>query len=85
MRAPTHNDRLLAVGTSTQACTKRILATWSRASDGDKVQGARWYNDGELFITSLAAQTGRSIDAVAAVVAHQPCGSRPGMAAICEG
>jgi len=67
---PSHNDRLRAVGTSTQACTTRILAVWARATDGDKVHGARWYTDGELFVTSLAAQTGYSIDAVAAVVAH---------------
>jgi len=66
----THNDRLRAVGTSTQAATARIMAAWSRATDADKVHGARWYNDGELFVTSLAVQTGHPIDAVAAVVAH---------------
>jgi len=57
-------------GTSTRACVDRIVSTFNRATAADIEAGAQWYGEGENFIRSLAAQTGRDIETVAAVVAH---------------
>lgn len=57
-------------GTSTRACVDRIVATFKRATAADIEAGATWYGDGETFIRDLAAQTGRDVETVAAVVAH---------------
>lgn len=57
-------------GTTSRACVDRIVATYRRATEADREAGARWYGEGEVFCTSLAAQTGHSVETVAAVVAH---------------
>ncbi|MEU8327325.1 hypothetical protein [Micromonospora sp. NPDC048839] len=67
----THDQRLrLTAGTNIRATADRIVTTWNRATDTNKEAGARWYSEGEQFIDNLAAQTGRSRELVAAVVAH---------------
>lgn len=57
-------------GTSTRAMADRIVATFNRATPADIEAGAQWYGEGETFIRSLAAETGRDVETVAAVVAH---------------
>jgi hypothetical protein len=57
-------------GTTTAACVKRIVDTFNRATPADIESGAAWYGDGEIFVRSLAAETGHDVDTVAAVVAH---------------
>jgi hypothetical protein len=65
-----HNVRLGTVGESTRSVVRRIIETWERARPADIEAGARWYADGERFIDTMAAQTGYSREAVAAVVSH---------------
>jgi hypothetical protein len=64
------NERLGTIGESTRSVARRIVDTWERATPADCEAGARWYGDGEALIDELAAVSGRSREAVAAVVAH---------------
>jgi hypothetical protein len=65
-----HNARLATIGETTRGVSRRILATWQRASASDVESGARWYGDGERLIDELSAAHGVSRETVAAVVAH---------------
>jgi len=69
--AATPDARLREVaGTNVRAVADRIVATFKRATPANVEAGARWYCEGEQFIDALAAQTGRSRESVATVVAH---------------
>jgi hypothetical protein len=59
-----------ATGTTVRACADRIVATYNRATAADREAGRDWYGDGESIIRTLAAETGHSVEHVAAVVSH---------------
>lgn len=50
--------------------TKRISATWAKATRSDVEAGACWYLEAEGIIDRLSGQTGHSREKVAAVMAH---------------
>lgn len=56
--------------TSTRATVDRIVNTYNRATPQDRLDGASWYADGESIITALSAESGYSVEHVAAVVSH---------------
>lgn len=64
------NHRLRSLGTSTRACVDRIERTYHRATPTQCEAGARWYDQGEMFVHDLALSTDHSIEHTAAVVAH---------------
>jgi hypothetical protein len=59
-----------ATGTTVRACADRIVATYLRATPDQIADGAAWYADGESIITALSAESGYSVEHVAAVVSH---------------
>jgi hypothetical protein len=59
-----------ATGTTVRACADRIVATYRRATPDQIADGAAWYADGESIITALSAESGYSVEHVAAVVSH---------------
>lgn len=70
-----HNDALVAVGTTLRATTDRIIRTWNRATDADKVNGAQWYDEAMMLVKDLASVPGWTgtqwtHEHVAAVIAH---------------
>jgi hypothetical protein len=66
-----HTDILRRkTGTTVRACSDRIVATYLRATPEDRENGRDWYGDGERIITDLSAQSGHSVEHVAAVVSH---------------
>lgn len=48
----------------------RILVAWSESTDGQREQGAAWYGEACTVAATLAAQSGHTVDAAAAVIAH---------------
>lgn len=50
--------------------TRRISATWAKATRSDVEAGACWYLEAEGIIDRLSGQTGHSREKVAAVLAH---------------
>lgn len=66
----THGGALASIGETTRGVVDRIMATWGKATDSDKEAGATWYSEGEKIVDQLSAQTGRSRETVAAVIAH---------------
>jgi len=71
MPTRTHNETLRHVlGTSTRATVDRIVNVYGRATAEDRANGASWYGDGESIIRDLSAQSGHSVETVAAVVSH---------------
>lgn len=53
-----------------EAMTGRIRATWNASTEAQREQGAKWYGEAQLIAALLAAQTGHTLDAAAAVLAH---------------
>ena len=56
--------------TSTRAMVDRIVTTYLHATEQQRADGAAWYGDGEAIITALSAESGYSVEHVAAVVSH---------------
>lgn len=54
-------------GVGTRATVDRIVRTWDRADSATRAAGAQWYDS---TVAELAAETGRSPETVAAVIAH---------------
>jgi hypothetical protein len=52
------------------AMTANILATWEQATAAIREQGAQWYGEAREAAATMAAQSGKSIDVAAAVIAH---------------
>lgn len=65
-----HNAALQRLGTSTRATVDRIVATYEISTADQRADGANWYADGESIITALSAESGYSVEHVAAVVSH---------------
>lgn len=55
---------------STTAYVDNILAVWDRATPAVREAGATWYGEAREAALTLAAQSGRSLDCAAAVIAH---------------
>src|SRR6478735_6068983 len=64
------NASLQRVGTSTRATVDRIVNVYLKATPQDRLDGAAWYGNGESLIGDLAAESGLSVEHVAAVVSH---------------
>lgn len=65
-----YSDNLTRAGLPTmRTLTRRILATWQRATSSDIEAGARWYGEAESLVTELASDT-VTREQAAAVVAH---------------
>lgn len=57
-------------GVTYETLVRRILATFDRATPTDLEAGARWYDAARELATTLALESGRTVEQTAGVIAH---------------
>jgi hypothetical protein len=66
-----HNATLRRAGLPTvETLTRRILATFDRATVADIEAGATWYDEAREFSVALGNRSGHGVEHAAAVIAH---------------